>query len=197
VLAVRVEPAPGRELVLAACHLKSKLLSFPSGPDGQPRFGPRNEGERARYAGYALFRRAAEAVTVRGLADALLDGAGRTRAVAVLGDLNDEPQAATTQILLGPPGSEIGTPGAEVPDKGDANRLWNLAPLIPPDQRFTRVYRGQRELIDHVLVSRNLLGRVRAVRVPGAQPPSVADDPSARRDAPGSDHRPVIAHADL
>lgn len=31
------------------------------------------------------------------------------RAVMVLGDLNDEPQAATTQILLGPPRSKIGT----------------------------------------------------------------------------------------
>jgi endonuclease/exonuclease/phosphatase family metal-dependent hydrolase len=197
VLAVRVEPAPGRELVLAACHLKSKLLSFPAGPDGRPRFAPRNEGERARYGGYALFRRAAEAVTVRGLADALLDGEGRTRSVAVLGDLNDEPQAATTQILLGPPGSEIGTPGADVPDKGDASRLWNLAPLIPADERFTRVYRGQRELIDHVLVSHNLLRRIRTVHVPGAPPPSIADDPSARRNAPGSDHRPVIAHVDF
>jgi hypothetical protein len=35
----------------------------------------------------------------------------------VMGDLNDEPQAATTQILLGPPGSEIGTLGAYRPDR--------------------------------------------------------------------------------
>ena len=30
-------------------------------------------------------------------------------AVVVLGDLNDEVEAATTQIVNGPPGSEIGT----------------------------------------------------------------------------------------
>ena len=40
--------------------------------------------------------------------------------VVVLGDLNDEPLAATTQILLGPPGSEIGTAGFDRPDRGDA-----------------------------------------------------------------------------
>lgn len=42
--------------------------------------------------------------------------------MAVLGDLNGEVQAAATQILLGPPGSEIGTPGYDRPDDGDAAR---------------------------------------------------------------------------
>ena len=65
--------APGRELVLIACHLKSKLLSFPA-TGGKSRFAPKDEGERARYAAYALNRRTAEAVTVRALADELLDG---------------------------------------------------------------------------------------------------------------------------
>jgi endonuclease/exonuclease/phosphatase family metal-dependent hydrolase len=67
--------------------------------------------------------RAAEAVTLRAFANRLLDGQGRERAVIVLGDLNDEPAAATTQILLGPPGSEIGTPGFVRPDQGDGARL--------------------------------------------------------------------------
>ena len=41
-------------VAIVTCHLKSKLLTF--GPD---RFAPRDEGERARYAAYGLFRRAA------------------------------------------------------------------------------------------------------------------------------------------
>jgi hypothetical protein len=60
----------------------------------------------------------------------------------LLGDMNDEPAAATTQVLLGPPGSELGTPGANRPDNGDAYRLWNQAPRLPPDQQVRRVYRG-------------------------------------------------------
>jgi hypothetical protein len=108
---------------LITTHLKSKLLSYPDG-----RFTPRNEDERARYAGYALSLRAAEAIPLRVHATALL-AAGRT--VVVLGDFNDEPLAATTQILLGPPGSEFKTGGFGVPDKGDAQRLWNLAPMLP------------------------------------------------------------------
>jgi predicted extracellular nuclease len=77
-LRVRVD---GHDLDLVACHLKSKLLSFPGG------FAPKDEGQRARYGDYALARRAAEAVTVRGAADALLDNRGTDRAVVVLGDL--------------------------------------------------------------------------------------------------------------
>ncbi|GGW85018.1 endonuclease/exonuclease/phosphatase family protein [Streptomyces lomondensis] len=187
-LAVEVEDGPLR---VAVCHLKSKLLSYPDG-----RFHPRDEGERARYGAYALYRRAAEATALRALADELLEGDGRARDVAVLGDLNDETQAATTQILLGPPGSEIGTPGYDRPDQGDATRLWDVAPLIPAGQRWSRVNSGRPELIDHILVSHRLVHRVTAAGtgLPGEGPPrlpSVGPDPAERRGAPGSDHAPV------
>jgi hypothetical protein len=59
----------------------------------------------------------------------------------VAGDLNDEPEAVTTQLLHGPSGSELGTAGFDHPDSGDGQRLWNLAALIPKDQRFSRIYR--------------------------------------------------------
>ena len=109
-LAVHVRTgADAGGLLFVTCHLKSKLLSYPA-PPGKSRFQPRDEAERARTAAYALNRRAAEAVTVRGLADELLDGRGTSRRLVLGGDLNDEVQAATTQILLGPsPGSEFGT----------------------------------------------------------------------------------------
>ena len=187
-LAVRIRESSGRDLVIAACHLKSKLLSFPA-PAGRSRFAPHDEGERARVAGYALDRRTAEAVTVRALADDLLAGDGTTRQVMVVGDLNDEPQAATTQILLGPPGSELGTAGADRPDQGDTARLWNLAPRLPEGERSSRIYHGRGELIDHLLVSHALLGRAAEVHTlhPGTLP-SITDNPAARRNAPASDH---------
>ncbi|WP_314250016.1 endonuclease/exonuclease/phosphatase family protein [Streptomyces kutzneri] len=187
--AVRLEPAPGHPLDVAVCHLKSKLLSFPDG-----RCSPRNEGERARYAAYALFRRGAKAVTVRAMADELLAGDGEVRDVAVLGDLNGEPAAATTQILLGPPGSQIGASGFERPDQGDQSRLWNLAPHIPEDQCHSPIHAGRPELTDHILVSHALPARVEHAST-GAEHrlPSVSGDPAARRDKPASDHAPVLA----
>lgn len=182
----------GTDLHVVSVHLKSKLLTFPGG-----RFSPTDEDERARYAVYALHRRAAEAAGVRAYATSLLRPARASAAsgVVVAGDLNDEPQAATTQILLGPPGSEIGTPGFKKPDIGDAQRLWNLAPLIPEGDRYSRDYRGRRELIDHILVSASLVHDVAAVNAGPTAIPSITDDPNARRNEPGSDHRPV--HADI
>ncbi|MGH3737605.1 MAG: endonuclease/exonuclease/phosphatase family protein [Micromonosporaceae bacterium] len=196
-LAIRLTaPGSGTALTVVTCHLKSKLLTFPPGPGGRRRFAPRDEGERARYAAYALYRRAAEAVTVRALADDLLAGHGDREHLVVMGDLNDEATAATTQILHGPGGSEIGTPGETRPDKGDPWRLWNLAPLIPEAERFSRVYRGRGELIDHILVSRALLQKIDSVRTGNHHDdglPSVDDDPAARREARDSDHAPVVA----
>lgn len=127
----------GREVHVVSVHLKSKLLTFPGG-----RFAPDDEDERARYAVYALHRRATEAAGVR---------------------------AHVTDLLASVRGDE------SVPD------------------RYSRIYRGRRELIDHLMVSDPL---VRTVTEVGAGPgvvPSITDDPRGRRNEPGSDHRPVHA----
>ena len=190
-LRVRVE-ADATTLDVISCHLKSKLLTFPGG-----RFSPKDEDERARFAVYALNRRAAEAATIRAYATNLLAGDGQHRAVIVAGDLNDEPQAATTQLLHGPPGSEIGTGGFDQPDQGDGQRLWNLALLIPEGQRFSRVYRGRGELIDHLLVSHVLVKAVQTVTTGEIEIPSITDQPAEQQDQAGSDHRPVVARFEL
>jgi endonuclease/exonuclease/phosphatase family metal-dependent hydrolase len=176
----------GRTLDIVSVHLKSKLLTFPDG-----RFSPRDEDERARYGVYALHRRAAEAAGVRSYVTALLDDDPDSAGV-VAGDLNDEPQAATTQILHGPPGSEVGTGGFDQPDAGDPQRLWNTAGFIDEADRWSRVYRGRRELIDHVLCSHSLINAVEAATTGGGPVESITDQPRARRNSPASDHRPVL-----
>lgn len=195
-VSVAVQADSGATVRLLTCHLKSKLLSFPE-PGGGTRFNPRDEDERARYATYALHRRAAEAATMRGAATQALDDAGGDRPLILTGDLNDTVQAATTQLLQGPPGSEIGTGGFGLPDAGDAQRLWNLAPLMPAGKDYSRINRGRKELIDHILVSAALVESAQDVRAvlpeDGGELPSVTEDPGARRNAPSSDHAPVVA----
>lgn len=192
--ALQVRVLVGDErLDVVVAHLKSKLISYPGG-----RFQPKDEGERGRYAVYALGRRAAEAYALRRLADLLVAGEGQRRAVVVLGDFNDGVDAASTQILQGPAGSEFGTGGEKTPDAGDAWRLWNLAPLLADEESFSRVYKGRGELIDHIFVSHRLKGQVRSVRsLVDRGLPSVGDDPAARRDAEDSDHAPIVATFDL
>ena len=179
----------GTDWDLLTVHLKSKLLTFPGG-----RFAPENEDQRARFGAYALYRRAGEAATVRVYADPVLAGQGQDRPLIVLGDLNDSPQAATTQLLYGPPGSQFDTGGLEHPDRGDGWRLWNLAPRIPAEHRFSRIFDGERELIDHLLISHALLARLTSVDVDVSGLSSIGVDPNARRDAPASDHAPLVAH---
>jgi endonuclease/exonuclease/phosphatase family metal-dependent hydrolase len=190
-VAVTIDSDSGTPVKLVATHLKSKLLTFPGG-----RFQPDGEDQRARFAAYALFRRAGEAATLRAWVTVTLDGAGKERPLVLCGDLNDTDQAATTQLLLGPPGSEIGTRGFGQPDIGDDQRLWNLAPIMPAGRNYSRINAGRKELIDHILVSAALvdpLSAVTAEAIIAQALPSVATDPNDRRNKPSSDHAPVVA----
>ncbi len=199
-LRIQVSPRPEIPVNFITAHLKSKLLTYPSAT-GRPRYSPRDENERARVAGVALLKRTAEAVTLRVNANELLEQ-NTQKALILLGDMNDVPDAATTQILQGPGGSEIGTRGFNQPDKGDDTRLFNLASLIPPERRYSRIYNGAKELIDHILVSQEVLpGHPRKVPVVDSfvdhSLPSIGDDPTERRGEPGSDHSPIIATFDI
>jgi endonuclease/exonuclease/phosphatase family metal-dependent hydrolase len=199
----------GTPVTVVTTHFKSKLINYARkrGLVGGSKFAPNDEGERLRYAGYALFRRTGEAMTARAHLDQLLAdpadptlGLGRERAVVFCGDLNDEPAAATTQLVAGPTGSEIDLRAGSAFQRSDIDdgfRLWNLAPLLPADQRFTRVFKGRGELIDHIFASHRLvnpdnLPTVQTIRSV-EQLPSIGDDPTARRNEPGSDHAAVVA----
>lgn len=190
----------GRTFSVITAHLKSKLLTYPS--TGAPRFSPHDENERAQVAGIALTRRMAEAVTLRIHTNALLTGNDQ-RPLLILGDFNDVPDAQTSLIMNGPTGSEIGTGGFNRKDKGDDVRLFNLAPAIPLERRFSRVYQGHGELIDHIYVSEELLpfdaSNHRQLPVVDSHIdfandlPSIGDNPLDRAKAVAPDHAPVTA----
>jgi endonuclease/exonuclease/phosphatase family metal-dependent hydrolase len=199
----------GTPLTVVTAHFKSKLISYDRRPGlvGGNQFAPNDEGERLRYAGYAIFRRSGEAMTIRDRLDVLLGSAddpatsaGRDRAVVLCGDLNDEPTASTIQIVGGPSGSEVDlAPGSGFrrPDEGDGFRMFNLAPLLPEGQRHTRIYMGRPELIDHIfgthrLVNPDNLPTVGTVCSPDPLP-SMDDEPNRRRNEPGSDHAALYA----
>jgi endonuclease/exonuclease/phosphatase family metal-dependent hydrolase len=167
--------------------LKSKLLTYPGG-----RRYPKDEDERARGSGYALLRRAAEAVAVRVQLDKVMTAAtanGEPGVPTVLcGDFNDGPDAVTTTVLSGPDDANVNRP-----DKGDPVRLYNLASLLPPGRAYSRIYEGHGELIDHILVSRDLRLRVGSVDSLVDDIGSITASVETRRPATVPDHAPVIA----
>jgi len=192
-LAVTYTTAAGTPVRALTAHLKSKLLSFPG-----HRFDTADEAERARYGVYALDRRAAEAAALRDWATASLAGAWAAGALLVCGDLNDTLDAATTQLLFGPPGSQIGTGGFAHPDQGDAQRLWDVGYAMTPPNDYSRINQGSHELIDHILVSHAMVGHLDDAATVPLDVPSVGVQPNlAPRTDPPSDHRPVLAHFDL
>ncbi len=199
-LRVRVK-IDGLTVDLITAHLKSKLLTFKR-PGGSS-FTSRDEGERAQVAGVALLRRTAEAVTLRIRSNALLIGDNPVPLI-LLGDFNDVPEAQTSLILCGPPGSEIGTTGFDRPDKGDDVRLFNLSYVIKDsEQRYSRKHRGQKEMLDQIFVSENLLPKdpnkkrilpeVQSITDFAEQLPSIGENPGERVDEVAPDHAPVMA----
>lgn len=187
----------GRQIDIVTTHLKSKLLTFGGS------FSTKDETRRARTAYFALERRAAEATSLREHVTGLL-AAGRD--VIVLGDLNDGSEAATTQILYGPPGSQPRGPddatnpsGAfQRPDDEDNRRMFNVTKLVPESLRWSRRYNGQNELLDHILASQGLMPRVNGLRqVPTMSilnedtPNLIGPHPTAGGAVP--DHAPVTA----
>lgn len=194
-LAVTYTTPGGVELRALTVHLKSKLLSFPGG-----RFDTSDEDERARYGVYALNRRATEAATAREWATTALAGDWTDRPLLVCGDLNDTADAATTQLLFGPPGSQYATVGYDHPDKGDRQRLWDVGYWMTPPNNYSRVNEGRRDLIDHILISHALTDLLKDASTVPMELPSMGIQPQLAPRAAGrppSDHRPVVAHLDL
>ena len=211
----------GHPVRIITAHFKSKLISYArqNGLVEGSQFAPNDENERYRYAAYGLYRRTIEAVTLRDRVNQILsscagspdpdEGMGRQKAVVVCGDLNDATDAATTQILQGPSGSELGTEGFRRGDKGDGYRLWNLAPLLnagpngepPTSSPFSRRFQGRGELIDHILASHRLVnpGNIPVARtvLAGDHLPSMSETPSDRAADPGSDHAALVAELEL
>jgi endonuclease/exonuclease/phosphatase family metal-dependent hydrolase len=153
----------GGQLDVVTAHLKSKLLTFGGN------FSTSDETLRAHTAYFALERRSAEATSLREYVTSRL---AANRDVIVLGDLNDGPEAATTQILYGPPGSQPRGPndathaaGAfQRSDAADARRLFNVTKLLPDDVRWSRRHNGQNELLDHILASEGLMPKANGLR---------------------------------
>jgi endonuclease/exonuclease/phosphatase family metal-dependent hydrolase len=190
-----------KTFVVFNAHLKSKLHTYPGSG-----FSTKDEGLRAGVGLFDLTRRAAEAATLRARVTAELK---QGHPVIVVGDLNDGPHAATTEILYGPPGSQLSVPedaprvssGFSREDDGDPQRLFNVTKLVPEPERWSRKTNNVRELIDHVLSSAQLLPRkgdlrtVPKIKIHNAELDSIGEQP--RKDSGIPDHAAIVARFDI
>lgn len=107
------------------------------------------------------------------------------RAVLVVGDLNATYEDGAYKKLAG--------------RKDGSVRFTDVPMSIPEDDRYTYIYRGQKDMLDHMLVSSGLHDAL-----VGAKIPHVNTAPGARNEklnpkvvAGISDHDPIIAEFDL
>lgn len=183
VLRARVH-VDGLDILVFVAHLKSKGPIITTPEDGDDPF------TYAIGLARATILRAAEATALRHL---ILEALSRSRTpVIVLADLNDTPDAASTQIVCGE------SPHAKS-DWEEKKTLWDT--VLYPTFRIaaersssihTHIYNGDRDILDHILVSEEFYSRNRhrigTVVRHGVVNEHLRDDDAAPKPRGSSDH---------
>lgn len=133
----------------------------------------------------AAVKRSGQALEARTVVDRIFD-ADPAALILVAGDFNAEERETPLRILLG---DQEDTRNGRL-----ANRsLVLLEHTLPEHRRFTVIHRGRRNMLDHMMVSRPLLGRYRAIEVHNE---ALGDELVAYTlvdAAPDSYHAPIVA----
>ncbi len=183
-LVTEVEPPVGRTLYVINSHLRAPLASNIEGQKQAPFVWNSISGWAEGFC-ISSIKRNAQALEIRLFVDQLLKG-DRHSEIIVLGDLNAEDNESPMRILVG---AEQDTGNGALA----ANSLIVLDRGLPADRRFSVVHQGRPQMLDHVLCSRALYGRFKAIHVYNE---ALSDEAIAyaRVDRPtGSSHACVVA----
>jgi predicted extracellular nuclease len=93
--------------------------------------------------------------------------------IAILGDLNTFPDTPSINLLR-------------------EGGLLHVFEQLPPEERYTYIFQGESETLDHILVTpalAKLINAVYVLHINADFPPSTPDDESPQRT---SDHDPVV-----
>ncbi|MFO0633008.1 MAG: hypothetical protein U0168_09185 [Nannocystaceae bacterium] len=160
VLRVEVTLPSGQDATVFVAHLKSKLGQFMPGEDHDDPLAIALASVRS------LVLRAAEAVALRSLVLAAVRNTDRP--VLLLGDLNDDLAAVSTQTIAGP--AQPKKPATFDTLLHSAHDIQDRQSLRDVD--YTHIFDGRYQLLDHVFVSQELfhgnpkhIGKVRNTRI--------------------------------
>ncbi len=188
ILHVMIDLPDGEPLHVINVHLKSKI---PTDIPGQKinAFTWRSADAWAEGSFLSSMKRMSQALEVRRLIDKILDADPDARIVAA-GDFNAAPDEVPVMAIRG----DIENTGN--PDL--VNRI--LVPIehtIPAPARYTLFHQGHGEMLDHMLITRNLLAHYHGSEIHNEvlhdESAAFADDPKY----PESDHAPVVATFDF
>jgi len=174
----------GRRLHVVDVHLRAPRAAWlPGQKEGRGRWHSVGGWAEGFFA--AAMKAAGQALEARLLVESIFD-AEPEALVAVCGDFNAGEREAPVRMVRG-----------DDEDTGNGH----LAPRIlvpverslPESRRFSVIHHGRPVMLDHILVSRPLLGGYRACEVHNEALGDEAMSPAAVWGAPESFHAPVVA----
>ncbi len=184
ILAVNIQLPGNRTIHIINLHLKSKI---PSSIPGQKinNYTWRSAGGWAEGYFISSMKRVLQALEARVLVDQIFDQ-DENAFVVVCGDFNANSGQVPVKAIVGP-----------VEETGNSNLsgrvLFPCENGIPDSKRYSLFHHGQGEMIDHLLVSRNMLQFYKGSEIHNEmlhdESLSFADD----KKFPESDHAPIVA----
>jgi endonuclease/exonuclease/phosphatase family metal-dependent hydrolase len=188
ILHVQLALGGGSRLHVINVHLKSKI---PTDIDGQKLddFTWRSADAWAEGSFISSMKRMSQALEVRRLVDQILDGDPDAR-IVVAGDFNAAPEEVPVLAIRG-----------DVEDTGNGDLSGRvLVPIehtIPGPARYTLYHQGRGQMLDHMLVTRNLLAYYRGSEIHNELLHDESVAFAVDRKYPESDHAPVVATFDF
>ena len=188
ILHAEIDLPGGRTLHVLNMHLRAPLAAHVPGQKTGAFAWKSVEGWAEGYF-LAAVKRSGQALEARMAVDRIFDDDAQAW-IALAGDFNAEEREVPLRLIMG-----------DLEDTGNgrlANRsLALLEHSLPPAQRFTVIHRGRKLMLDHLLVSRQLLGRYRSIEIHNEQ---LGDELVAYTlvdAAPDSYHAPVVADFEI
>lgn len=174
----------GARLHVVNLHLRAPLAAPLPGQKSGP-FAWRNAAAWAEGYFMSEAKRSGQALEARLLVDDILN-ADAGALVCVCGDFNAEERETPVRILLA---SEEDTGAGALAGRA----LVSLERSLPESQRFTVRHHGRPQMVDHMLISRGLLGWYRGLEIHNE---TLGDEVVAYAGidrAPDSFHAPLVA----
>lgn len=188
-LYTQIDLGAGRTLHLINVHLKSKLASNIPGQKIDS-YTWRTVSAWAEGSFISSMKRVGQALQARLMIDTMFDTHGLGAFIAVAGDFNCQAGEVPFEAICGPV-AETGNPDHS------ARMMIPCENNVPDSARYSLFHLGQGNMLDHIIISRPLLGHFRHAEIHNE---ALSDESGAfRQDTkfPESDHAPVVAEFDF
>ena len=181
---VTLDLGNNRSLHLVNLHLKSKIPSTVSGQKIN-NFTWRSISGWAEGYFISSLKRVGQALEVRLLIDQIFDN-NIDSLVAVCGDFNADSDSVPVNTIRGPV-EETGNPALT------KRIMIPCEATVPEPSRYSLLHLGKGEMLDHLLVSRQLLAFYRGTEIHNEVLPDESGAFRTDEKFPESDHAPVVA----